>query len=132
MNFTIQTYNTHNTLCLIDCICEGTVAKKIYDQYRKLDIIMIFGQLIHTYNPTANKRALMRVEVLDFTLPISYKIGANVPDVNQETKEMLDYVQKKAFEYFSEHNAQPSDEEIEYWVKRWKAWRDKRNLKERK
>jgi outer membrane phospholipase A len=130
MKFTIQTYDVSNKLCLIDCICDGEIAKAIYDQYRKYDVIMIWGQLHHTYVPTSNyKRTTIRVKVLDFTLPIAFKIGMNEPQLDEETTSMISYVQNEAFEYYNKKKSTPTKEEIKYWVDRWAEWRKQNGIK---
>jgi len=130
MIFTIQTYDIDNKLCYLDCMCEGEVANAIYNQYNQYDVITVWGQLKHTYMPHSDyKRTTIRVKVLDFTLPVDFKIGMHEPILNEETDSMLNFVTNKAFEYYNEKQSHPTEEDIKYWVDYWEKWRNKNDIK---
>jgi len=113
--FTLQTYNVENKLTIVHCVCEGEVAKQIVEQYKKFDIIIVFGQIQHFYNPMT-RVTTNRIKVLGFVLPVLFKNNMDQPIISDEAEDMLRYVQKKAFEYYSKKQATPSDKEIKYWV----------------
>ena len=117
MRFNVQTHNIDGLLSVIPCICEKEMAKSIYEQYRKMDHISVFGQLHTVYNPALpSGRISLSVKVLSYTILQQSNSFATNPEFDTEKQEFIELVMRKAAKIYDDTRQKPTDDEIKYWT----------------
>jgi len=124
MKFNVQSYDQENALTVIPCIVEKELAKTLYEQYQKMDTVVLWGELKSSYNPKLPRsvHVYMRFKVLGYTIVSDFINGVHDPDISVEKHEFL----KEMSNIFDENAGTPTFEEKEYWKKYWADWK-KRN-----
>lgn len=125
MRFNIQTYNIQGKLTVIPCVCEEEEAKKIYDDYRKLSYITVWGQLHSVYYPST-KEIRLYVKILSHTTPYNFNFNVNDPQFNDEKEKEFQELIAYAYDYLEANKTKPSPEQIAYWYERRKKWGGKK------
>ena len=116
MYFLIKSYDIKGVIVLIPCEVDGEEAKNLYDDYRKKDIIVLWGQFHHNYNPQRSQRTTLLVKVLSHSMFYDFPIQAGQPQVAKEKQELMDEIVPFVYEYVCEHRSKPSKEEIDFWA----------------
>lgn len=118
MKFNIQTFDIDNKMVICPCACEGKVAKEIYDNYRKFDMITVWGQPKHVYLPSTQK-ITNYTKVLSYSMITQFKTGKTLPELNEEDTNAMQYIVMAAQKYLAEKKSTPSEEEVRRWVDYW-------------
>ena len=118
MKFNIQTFDKDGKMVVCPCVCEGTVAKEIYETYRKQDMISVWGQPKHTYVGSV-KQVITYTKILSYSMITQFPVGLTLPELNEEDTNAMQYIEAVAHKYLAEKKAKPSDEEVKSWVDYW-------------
>ena len=130
MKFNVQSYDQENALTIIPCIVDKELAKTLYNEYQKMDTVVLWGELKHTYNRNLPRsvQVYLQFKVLGYSLVSDFITGVNDPDLSKEKCEFL----KEMSDIYDNNVGTPTLEEKEYWKNYWLEWKLKHGKKQKK
>jgi len=130
MRFNFYTNDTDQNNCVVPCIVVGSLAKTFYEEFQKMDSVVIWGQLTHSYRPKLprNLNVLLQVKVIAYNFLDDYIVNAKRPDMSDDKRQFIE----QAANWYDNNQNPPAKEEIEYFAEYWRKWREDNIIKKKK